>query len=53
MLPSAAERRVALLDGRPEITAFVEIKRQSLKVFGHDEVVSRVLETLSPCAAAS
>ena len=39
---------LALLDGRPEITLFVEIKRQSLRVFGQDEVVSRVVETLRP-----
>jgi glycerophosphoryl diester phosphodiesterase len=39
---------LALLDDRPEITLFVEIKRQSLKVFGHDAVVSRVVETLRP-----
>jgi len=37
---------LALLAGRPEITLFVEIKRQSLKAFGHDAVVSRVVETL-------
>jgi glycerophosphoryl diester phosphodiesterase len=39
---------LALLDGRPEVTLFVEIKRQSLKVFGHDEVVSRVVDSLRP-----
>jgi glycerophosphoryl diester phosphodiesterase len=39
---------LGLLDGRPEITLFVEIKRQSLRQFGHDEVVARVLETLRP-----
>jgi glycerophosphoryl diester phosphodiesterase len=39
---------LALLDGRPEITLFVEIKRQSLREYGHDAVVGRVLETLRP-----
>jgi glycerophosphoryl diester phosphodiesterase len=39
---------LALLDGRPEITLFVEIKRQSLRAFGHDAVVSRIVETLRP-----
>jgi glycerophosphoryl diester phosphodiesterase len=37
-----------LLDGRPEVTLFVEIKRQSLRAFGHDTVVARVVETLRP-----
>ncbi len=39
---------LALLEGRPEVTLFVEIKRASLAHFGHDQVVSRVLETLKP-----
>lgn len=39
---------LALLERRPEITLFVEIKRQSLRVFGHDQVVSQVVETLRP-----
>jgi glycerophosphoryl diester phosphodiesterase len=33
---------------RHEITAFVEIKRASLRHFGHEIVVARVLETLRP-----
>jgi glycerophosphoryl diester phosphodiesterase len=37
-----------LLEGRPEVTLFVEIKRASLVHFGHDQVVARVLETLRP-----
>lgn len=39
---------LGLLDGHPEITLFVEIKRQSLREHGHDAVVGRVLETLRP-----
>jgi glycerophosphoryl diester phosphodiesterase len=39
---------LALLEGRPEVTLFVEIKRASLAHFGHDQVVSRVLEVLRP-----
>ena len=37
-----------LLTGRPEITVFIEIKRASLREFGHDQVVSRVLEVIKP-----
>jgi glycerophosphoryl diester phosphodiesterase len=33
---------------RHEITAFVEIKRASLRHFGHEVVVTRVLEALKP-----
>ena len=40
-----------LLDGRPEVTLFVEIKRESLVRFGHDQVVSRVVNTLRPARA--
>jgi glycerophosphoryl diester phosphodiesterase len=39
---------VRLLTGRPEITLFVEIKRASLNEFGHDQVVSQVLEVIKP-----
>jgi glycerophosphoryl diester phosphodiesterase len=39
---------LALLKGRPEVTVFVEIKRASLTRFGHDQVVSRVVNTLRP-----
>jgi glycerophosphoryl diester phosphodiesterase len=42
---------LALLEGRPEVTLFVEIKRSSLAQFGHDQVVSRVLEVLRPARA--
>ena len=37
-----------LLAGRPEITLFIEIKRASLGAFGHDHVVSQVLEVIKP-----
>lgn len=40
-----------LLEGRPEVTLFVEIKRESLSRFGHDQVVGRVIETLRPARA--
>jgi glycerophosphoryl diester phosphodiesterase len=40
-----------LLKGRPEVTLFVEIKRASLTRFGHDQVVSRVVNTLKPMGA--
>ena len=39
---------VKLLDGRPEVTMFVEIKKESLSRFGHDQVVGRVLEAIKP-----
>jgi glycerophosphoryl diester phosphodiesterase len=39
---------LALLDGRPEVTLFVEIKRASLTRFGYDQVVARVVNTLKP-----
>ena len=37
-----------LLTRRPEITVFIEIKRASLTEFGHDHVVSKVLEVTKP-----
>ena len=40
-----------LLSGRPEITLFIEIKRASLAQFGHDHVVSQVLEVIKPWRA--
>lgn len=42
---------LALLDGRPEVTLFVEIKRESLARFGHDQVVSRVIGAIKPARA--
>ena len=37
---------LALLKGHPEITLFIELKRESLRQFGHDHVVSQVLEVI-------
>ena len=42
---------LALLEGRPEVTLFVEIKRESLAQFSHDLVVSRILEVVRPWRA--
>jgi glycerophosphoryl diester phosphodiesterase len=42
---------LALLEGRPEVTLFVEIKRASLAHFGHEQVVSSIVETLRPARA--
>jgi glycerophosphoryl diester phosphodiesterase len=39
---------LGLLAGRPEITIFVVIGRQSIVRFGHDQVVARVTRTLKP-----
>ena len=39
---------VEFLRERHEITAFVEIKRASLRHFGHEQVVGRVLDILKP-----
>jgi glycerophosphoryl diester phosphodiesterase len=35
-----------LIESRPEVTLFVEIKRESLVRFGHDQVVGRVLDVV-------
>jgi glycerophosphoryl diester phosphodiesterase len=40
-----------LIESRPEVTLFVEIKRESLLRFGHDQVVARVLEIVKPSQA--
>ena len=37
---------LALLDGRQEVTVFVEIKAESLARFGHEQVVERLLQEL-------
>jgi glycerophosphoryl diester phosphodiesterase len=42
---------LGLLEHRPEVTLFVEIKKESLTRFGHDQVVARVLETIKPALA--
>jgi glycerophosphoryl diester phosphodiesterase len=39
---------LGLLARRPEITLFIELKRASLGEFGHDQVVSQVLEAVRP-----
>jgi glycerophosphoryl diester phosphodiesterase len=39
---------VALLLQRPEVTLFAEIKRASLRQFGHETVVARVLDVVKP-----
>jgi glycerophosphoryl diester phosphodiesterase len=45
------ERTVELLAAFPQATAFVEIKRASLRAFGHEQVVTRIAEVLRPVAA--
>jgi glycerophosphoryl diester phosphodiesterase len=40
-----------LIESRPEVTLFVEIKRESLVRFGHDQVVGRVLDIVKPSHA--
>ena len=42
---------LTLLEGHPEVTLFVEIKRESLARFSHDLVVSCVVEVLRPWRA--
>jgi glycerophosphoryl diester phosphodiesterase len=39
---------LGLLARRPEITLFIELKRASLGEFGHDRVVSQVVEAIRP-----
>ena len=46
-IPTLADA-AALLEERPEITLFVEVKRASLARFGHDQVVPQVLEAVRP-----
>ncbi|MGH8579866.1 MAG: glycerophosphodiester phosphodiesterase family protein [Gammaproteobacteria bacterium] len=46
-IPALSEA-VALLNGLPEMTAFIEIKRQSLAHFGIPTVVDRVIHDLQP-----
>ena len=48
-LPRLAEL-VELLAGFPTVTAFIEIKEESLAAFGVEETVTRVMEVLAPCA---
>jgi glycerophosphoryl diester phosphodiesterase len=49
-VPSLA-RVVDLLSGFPNATAFVEIKRASLRTFGLDTVVRRICDVLKPVAS--
>jgi glycerophosphoryl diester phosphodiesterase len=42
---------LALLEGRPDVLLFVEIKRASLARFGHEQVVSRLLPLLKEAQA--
>ncbi len=42
------EELVTLLKQHPEVTAFVELKEESLKFFGVELLVKKVLEVLSP-----
>jgi glycerophosphoryl diester phosphodiesterase len=37
-----------LIEGRPDVKIFVEIKKESLRHFGHDQVVGKVLEAIRP-----
>jgi glycerophosphoryl diester phosphodiesterase len=37
---------LTLLEGRPDVTLFVEIKRASLAHFGHEQVIERLLQAL-------
>ena len=37
-----------MLKSHPDVTLFVEIKKESLTRFGHDQVVGRVLQTIKP-----
>ncbi len=39
---------LTLLEHRPDVTLFVEIKRESLLQFGHDVVVAAIADTLRP-----
>jgi glycerophosphoryl diester phosphodiesterase len=41
-------KAVQLLEARPQLTLFVEMKRASLNRFGHEQVVHRVCEVLKP-----
>jgi len=45
--PTLAEA-VALLKKHPKVTAFVELKRESLRKFGTDDAVKRVVEAVRP-----
>jgi glycerophosphoryl diester phosphodiesterase len=42
------ETALGLLAGRPEITLFAMLGRQSVQRFSHDQVIARVVKTLKP-----
>ncbi len=46
-IPTLAQA-VSLLESHPAATAFVQLKRASLRAFGHEVVVRRVAEVLKP-----
>lgn len=48
-IPTLAQA-VGLLDLHPAVTAFVQLKRASLRAFGHELVARRVCEILKPIA---
>jgi glycerophosphoryl diester phosphodiesterase len=47
----ALDEVIELLRKRSRVTAFVEIKRESLRRFGHETVVAKVLEAIEPVRA--
>ncbi len=49
-IPTLAQA-VSLLEAFPDATAFVELKRGSLRAFGHETMVTRVCEILKPVAS--
>ena len=48
-IPTLAQA-ASLLGSHPAATAFVQLKRASLRAFGHDAVVRKVVEVLKPVA---
>lgn len=48
-IPTLAQA-VSLLESHPAVTAFVQLKRASLRAFGHEFVARRVCEVLKPIA---
>lgn len=46
-IPRLAEV-LALIADRPDVTVFVEIKSESLRHYGHDQVVGAVIKTILP-----
>lgn len=50
-IPALAEM-LALVDGFPDVTVFVEIKRASLRRFGREAVVGAVMDVMRPVRSA-